>query len=58
MDMGFDGVSLSKPGGPHSADDNSNTTDFGQMDSDVFDAVTENLPLTTPPMFNNSIKYI
>lgn len=54
MDMGFNGVSLSKPGGVIPASD---STEPSQLDSDVYDPVTEAVEPTTQ-MFNNSISYI
>lgn len=67
MDMGFNGVGLSKPGGSGGGGENNavsggaNSTMTGenpQVDSDVFDPVTESLPSTPAYPFNNSIKYI
>ncbi|XP_026319504.1 uncharacterized protein LOC113230000 [Hyposmocoma kahamanoa] len=54
MDMGFNGVGLSKPGGVMPASD---STEPSQLDSDVYDPVTEAVEPTTQ-MFNNSITYI
>lgn len=67
MDMGLDGVSLSKPGGggsnPANAATNGDTTESiepTQVNGDVYDPVTEdpNIETTPPPMFKNSIRYI
>lgn len=54
MDMGLSGVGLSKPGAVIPASD---PTEPSQLDSDVYDPVTEAVEPTTQ-MFNNSIKYI
>lgn len=64
MDMGLDGISLSKPGGSggssNLSEDTITTTDKPiQLDSDVYDPVTEDPNfVTTSSMFNNYIKYI
>lgn len=58
MNMGFDGVSLTKPGSTQSHTANETTSEPGQLDSDVYDTVTENVQPPASPMFNNSIKYI
>ncbi|CAG9796740.1 unnamed protein product [Diatraea saccharalis] len=55
MDMGFNGISLSKPGNQPQSE--STTAELIQQDSDIFDSVTE-ISLPNTPMFNNSIKYI
>ncbi|KAM3967638.1 uncharacterized protein ACR2FA_011191 [Aphomia sociella] len=62
MNMGVNGIGLSKPGSGHMSNqtnqvtDNSGT-DSAQLDGDTYDPVTENTPTTTE-MFKNSIKYI
>ncbi|XP_075970702.1 uncharacterized protein LOC142973044 [Anticarsia gemmatalis] len=63
MNMGLDGISLSKPGSGGSTQssdaDKISTTESSQVNGDVYDAVTENEHgLTSSSIFNNSIKYI
>lgn len=64
MDMGIDGVSLSKPGGnPLNTATNADITNDiepTQVNSDVYDSVTEDpdYEKTSQPMFKNSIRYI
>ncbi|XP_046961085.1 uncharacterized protein LOC124530814 [Vanessa cardui] len=63
MDMGARGVGLSKPGGsgtqPNTSEDSSNLTTQEpiQIDSDVYDVVTESVETTEKSTFK-SIKYI
>lgn len=67
MDMGLNGIGLSKPGGGENNAVTSGglnngsstiTSETSQADSDVFDPVTESQPTTLVNPFNNSIKYI
>lgn len=60
MDMGLSGVNLSKPGSEGNTNLSQNTTDVpGLIDSDIYDPVTEDPNFViTPPMFNNTVKYI
>ncbi|CAG4979552.1 unnamed protein product [Parnassius apollo] len=62
MDMGIDGVSLSKPGGSNnpSNTDITDTLEPTQVNSDVYDPVTEdpNYVTTSKAIFKNSISYI
>lgn len=65
MDMGFGGVSLSKPGGGGTLINSTNdtlgvtttTAEPEQMNPDVYDLVEEKVTPSTN-LFNNSVKYI
>ncbi|XP_060805204.1 uncharacterized protein LOC132902803 [Amyelois transitella] len=57
MDMGFNGVSLSKPSNQTNVLTEDGTTTPTQPGVDVYDPVTETIQQTTS-MFNMSIKYI
>ncbi|XP_026758590.2 uncharacterized protein LOC113518038 [Galleria mellonella] len=59
MDMGLNGIGLSKPGsnGLNQSSNDTSGTEQSQLDSDVYDPVTEDTPTTTK-LFQNSIKYI
>ncbi|XP_045771084.1 uncharacterized protein LOC123871361 [Maniola jurtina] len=60
MDMGAGGVSLTKPGGSDSNGLLPGVTapEPGQVDSDVYDPVSQKEETTEKIFFNNSIKYI
>ncbi|XP_028155764.1 uncharacterized protein LOC114349552 isoform X1 [Ostrinia furnacalis] len=58
MNMGLNGVSLSKPGSTQTHTSNQTAVEPSQLASDVYDTVIENIASSEPPMFNNSIKYI
>ncbi|XP_059048023.1 uncharacterized protein LOC131843408 [Achroia grisella] len=57
MDMGLNGIGLSKPGNSGLNQVSNDTAGTEQLDSDIYDPVTENISTTTR-MFQNSIKYI
>ncbi|XP_012551180.1 uncharacterized protein LOC114241394 [Bombyx mandarina] len=62
MDMGFNGVGLSKPSGstnisPGLVEGASSSTESTQVAYDIFDPITDTQP-TTEAMFTNTVKYI
>lgn len=59
MDLGIDGIHLTKPNTNQITGGDGESTERPQLDSDVYDPVTENDSVTTQdPVFNNSVKYI